>query len=59
MAAKNFCSGCGREQYCGSAYQKLDWKKYKPMCPVLKKLSNTLQSYDEVVQVVEKIEGKR
>jgi hypothetical protein len=51
-AAKSSCSGCGREQYCGSACQKLDWKKHKSMCPILKKLSNTLQPYDDVVKVV-------
>jgi tetratricopeptide (TPR) repeat protein len=60
QAGKSFCSGCGREQYCGSACQKQDWKKHKSMCPVLKKLSNTLQPYDEVVQVVkEMIESKK
>jgi tetratricopeptide (TPR) repeat protein len=55
MVAKSSCSRCGREQYCGSACQKLDWKIHKPMCPILKKLSNTLQSYDKVVQIIEEI----
>jgi hypothetical protein len=55
MAANSNCSGCGKEQYCGSACQKLDWKKHKSMCPILKKLSNTLQPYGEVVQVVENV----
>jgi hypothetical protein len=55
VAAKSSCSGCGREQYCGSACQKLDWKVHKSMCPILKKLSNTLQPYQEVVQVIEEI----
>jgi hypothetical protein len=53
MTAKSFCSGCGREQYFGSACQKLDWKKHKSMCPILKKLSNTLQPYEEPFQVIE------
>jgi hypothetical protein len=52
QAGKSSCSGCGIEQYCGSACQKQDWKIHKPMCPILKKLSNTLQPYDEVVEVV-------
>jgi tetratricopeptide (TPR) repeat protein len=55
QAGKSSCSGCGREQYCGSACQEQDWKIHKPMCPILKKLSNTLQPYDEVVQVVKEI----
>jgi hypothetical protein len=55
MAAKSSCSGCDREQYCGSACQKLDWKIHKSMCPILKKLSDTLQPYHEVVQVIKEI----
>jgi hypothetical protein len=55
IAAKSSCSGCGREKYCGSACQKLDWKKHKSMCPILKKLSNTLQPYDEVEKVIQEI----
>jgi hypothetical protein len=55
MAAKSNCSGCGREQYCGSVCQKLDWKKHKSMCPFLKKLSNTLQPYDEVEKDIKEI----
>jgi hypothetical protein len=53
MAANSSCSVCGREQYCGSVCQKLDWKQHKSMCPILKRLSNTLQPYDEVVQVIQ------
>jgi hypothetical protein len=57
MAAKSscFCSGCGREQYCGRECQKLDWRKHKPNCLILKKLSKNLQPYNEVVQVIEEI----
>jgi tetratricopeptide (TPR) repeat protein len=55
MLAKSSCSGCGREQYCGSACQKQDWKMHKSMCPILKKLSNRLQPYGEVVQVAKEI----
>jgi tetratricopeptide (TPR) repeat protein len=56
MPGKSFCSGCGREPYCGSACQKLDWKIHKSMCPILKKLSNTqLQPYDEAIQVIMEI----
>jgi hypothetical protein len=53
--ARSTCSGCGREQYCGSECQKLDWKKHKSMCPILKKLSNNLQSNDEVIRTMKEI----
>jgi hypothetical protein len=55
VAAKSSCSGCGREQYCGSDCQKLDWKAHKSMCPILKKLPNKLQSYNEAVQIIDEI----
>jgi len=60
MVARSSCSGCGREHYCGSDCQKLDWKKHKLMCPILKKLSSKLESYDKVVQVInEVLESKK
>jgi tetratricopeptide (TPR) repeat protein len=55
MAAKSSCSGCGREHYCGSDCQKLDWKVHKSTCPFLKKLSNTLQPYNDVVRIIDDI----
>ena len=54
-AAKSSCSGCDREQYCGSICQKLDWKSHKSICPILKRLSNKLQTYDEAVQIIDEI----
>jgi hypothetical protein len=30
-------------------------KKHKSMCPILKKLSNTLQPYDEIIQVIKEV----
>jgi tetratricopeptide (TPR) repeat protein len=54
-AAKSSCSGCGREQYCGSACQKLDWKVHKLICPILKRLPNKQQSYKEAVRIINEI----
>jgi tetratricopeptide (TPR) repeat protein len=55
IAAKSSCSGCGREQYCGSVCQKQDWKAHKSLCAILKKLPNKLQSYDEAARVIKEI----
>jgi tetratricopeptide (TPR) repeat protein len=33
----------------------LDWKAHKSLCPILKKLPNKLQSFDEAVRIVEEI----
>jgi hypothetical protein len=49
------CSVCGREQYCSSSCQKSDWKLHKPMCPILKKLTNKLQPYHEVARLIDEI----
>jgi hypothetical protein len=49
------CSVCGREYYCGSICQKLDWKIHKSICPTLKKLPNELQPYREVERVIKEI----
>jgi hypothetical protein len=54
-AAKSSCSSCGREQYCGSICQKLDWKIHKSICAILKKLPNKQQSYNEAVQIIKEI----
>eukprot|EP00596_Hydrurales_sp_CCMP1899_P010685 CAMPEP_0119044520 /NCGR_PEP_ID=MMETSP1177-20130426/32020_1 /TAXON_ID=2985 /ORGANISM="Ochromonas sp, Strain CCMP1899" /LENGTH=329 /DNA_ID=CAMNT_0007014709 /DNA_START=170 /DNA_END=1160 /DNA_ORIENTATION=+ len=54
-AAKSSCSGCGREEYCGSYCQKLDWKAHKSICSILKKLPNKQQSFYEAAQIVEEI----
>jgi tetratricopeptide (TPR) repeat protein len=53
--ANSSCSGCGREQYCGSVCQKLDWKVHKSLCPIFKKLSSQLQPYNEVVRITKEI----
>lgn len=52
----NRCSICLRECYCSSECQKVDWKLHKPMCKILKKmLSNQIQSYSEVADVINEI----
>jgi hypothetical protein len=53
--ANSSCSGCGREQYCGSVCQKVDWKIHKSLCPSLKKLSTKLQPYNEVVRITKEV----
>mmetsp|Transcript_11679 Transcript_11679/g.11322 ORF Transcript_11679/g.11322 Transcript_11679/m.11322 type:complete len:469 (+) Transcript_11679:96-1502(+) len=55
LQGKSSCSGCGREQYCGSECQKLDWKIHKSLCPFLKKLSNKTQPYHEALKVIDSI----
>jgi endogenous inhibitor of DNA gyrase (YacG/DUF329 family) len=47
----NRCSISLREPYCSGDCQKIDWKAHKPICKTLKKLSNQLQPYREVVQL--------
>jgi hypothetical protein len=37
----------------------LDWRKHKPNCLILKKLSKNLQPYNEVVQVIEETLAER
>jgi tetratricopeptide (TPR) repeat protein len=54
-AANSSCSGCGREIYCSSVCQKLDWKVHKLSCRILKKLSSQLQPYNEVVRITKEI----
>jgi hypothetical protein len=56
-SAKSECSACAREHYCGSSCQKADWKVHKSMCPTLKKLSEKLQPYREVIQIIEEIQA--
>jgi hypothetical protein len=51
-AAHCRCSGCDKEKYCSAECQKIHWKSHKPLCPILKKLSNELRPYDEVSQVI-------
>jgi hypothetical protein len=55
IAANSSCSGCGREQYCGSVCQKLDWKAHKSICAILKKLPNQLQFYPEAARIINEI----
>jgi tetratricopeptide (TPR) repeat protein len=50
--ATSQCSVCLKEWYCCGECQKADWKKHKLICKTLKKLSNNLQPYGEVVQVI-------
>lgn len=51
-AANRFCSVCLREPYCSSNCQKADWKEHKPICKTLKTLSNNLQPYNDVSQII-------
>lgn len=46
------CSGCEKEQYCSGECQKVDWKFHKSSCKILKKFSNKLQPYRDVVELV-------
>mmetsp|Transcript_3129 Transcript_3129/g.3277 ORF Transcript_3129/g.3277 Transcript_3129/m.3277 type:complete len:468 (+) Transcript_3129:190-1593(+) len=46
------CSGCEKEKYCSAECQKIHWKSHKPLCPLLKKLSNYFRPYHEVSQVI-------
>jgi hypothetical protein len=48
----NKCSACLIEQYCSGDCQKTDWKEHKKICKTLKKLSNELQPYTEVNQMI-------
>jgi hypothetical protein len=50
--AKSSCSGCGREQYCGSVCQKLDCKVHKSICGILKKFPNKLHCHDEALKII-------
>jgi tetratricopeptide (TPR) repeat protein len=50
--AKSQCSACLKEWYCSGECQKGDWKDHKKICKILKILSNDLQPYPEVLQVI-------
>jgi hypothetical protein len=54
-AGKCHCNGCDREQYCGKDCQKQDWKIHKSICPILKKLTNKLQPYREVIRIKDEV----
>jgi len=54
-SASKGCSACLKEGYCSGECQKADWKDHKKICKILKRLSNDLQPYREVVQVVGEI----
>ena len=49
------CSVCLKEPYCSSGCQKTDWKAHKLFCKILKRLSNQLQSFDQVKQTITEI----
>jgi hypothetical protein len=55
-AGTNRCSGCFREPYCCGECQKKDWQPHKKICKVVKKMSNHLQPYHEVIQVIKEIQ---
>lgn len=50
--ARSQCSVCLREWYCSGECQEADWKKHKKICKILKSLSNQLQPYLQVVQII-------
>jgi hypothetical protein len=52
------CSICLRETYCSGDCQKVDWKVHKPICKTLKKLSNQLQPYKKVIQLIKEIRAE-
>jgi hypothetical protein len=49
------CSTCLREAYCSGDCQEVDWKAHKLICKTLKKLSNQLQPYRDVVNMIDEI----
>jgi hypothetical protein len=49
------CSTCLREAYCSGECQKADWKAHKLICKTLKKLSNQLQPYRDVLNMINEI----
>jgi hypothetical protein len=53
--ATSTCSACQKDQYCSGECQKLDWKNHKLACKTLKKLSNKLEPYSDVVQLIQSI----
>jgi hypothetical protein len=53
--ANSSCSGCGREQYCSSNCQRLDWRIHKLICPILKDLSTEQLPFHEAYQKVSEI----
>lgn len=50
--ARSQCSVCLKEWYCSGECQEADWKKHKKICKILKRLSNQLQPYLQVVHVI-------
>lgn len=58
LLAKNRCSSCARELYCGSTCQKLDWKLHKSLCPILKKLLNKpFDAYQIILDILASQKG--
>jgi tetratricopeptide (TPR) repeat protein len=53
--ATNKCSACHKDRYCSGECQKSDWKEHKLICNTLKTLSNDLQPYHQVVDVIKTI----
>jgi tetratricopeptide (TPR) repeat protein len=49
------CSICLKDLYCSGDCQKADWKEHKLICKTLKKFSNQLQPFREVVEVINEI----
>lgn len=56
VPAKESCSGCDRERYCGRICQNSDWKIHKLLCPILTKLSiKLLQPFREIIPIIYEI----
>mmetsp|Transcript_26947 Transcript_26947/g.25802 ORF Transcript_26947/g.25802 Transcript_26947/m.25802 type:complete len:487 (+) Transcript_26947:111-1571(+) len=52
---RSSCSNCKIEFYCGIDCQKTDWKKHRPMCSILKKLSIKKQPYFAAFHMIQEI----
>jgi hypothetical protein len=52
-SAAEKCSACLKDFYCSGECQKLDWKKHKSFCKILKSLSNTFEPYSKVVEIIQ------
>mmetsp|Transcript_26520 Transcript_26520/g.25381 ORF Transcript_26520/g.25381 Transcript_26520/m.25381 type:complete len:470 (+) Transcript_26520:206-1615(+) len=53
--ARSQCSVCLKEWYCSSECQGVDWKEHRKICKILKRLSNQLQPYNQVAQIIKEI----
>ena len=51
IAATDICANCQNDWYCGRKCQLLDWTEHKPICKMLKKLSNKLEQHSVAEEI--------